>query len=173
MTLAVARPWMAPVTVSRAQFLKVCGLAFLGAGADIGVLHGLPGEAPTASAMPGRVRMQDATAQLFREHLNTEFRVQSADGISAGLVLAELSERDITKNVEQFSLIFHAPAGAALPGGTHTLQHSALGAFDLFMVPVGPGVRRTVYQACFSRHLSARDSGSQPGRLGARSSWRT
>jgi hypothetical protein len=106
------------------------------------------------SSSGGRFRLQDGTASLFLQHLNTAFAVRSGTGARARLVLAEVVERPLTKNVEQFSLIFHAPPGVALPDGTHAVEHSVLGDFRLFIVSVGaPSSRRTVYQACFSRHL--------------------
>jgi hypothetical protein len=108
----------------------------------------------------GPFRLQDATAQLFLQHLNTPFAVRSADGTRARFVLAEVIERPVSRDVEQFSLIFHAPAGAAVRDGTHAFQHPALGEFNLFIVPVGASsLRRTVYQACFGRHLSPREAG--------------
>jgi hypothetical protein len=92
--------------------------------------------------------------------LKTSFAVRSADGTRVRLVLAKVVERPVTKNVEQFSLIFHAPAGTAVPQGTHSFRHPALGAFDLFLVPIGASNgRRTVYQACFSRHRSPDETG--------------
>ena len=69
------------------------------------------------------------------------------------LVLASVNERPISHGLEQFSLVFHAPAGQGGFNGTHAFQHQALGHFDLFIAPVGArDARRTVYEACFSRH---------------------
>jgi hypothetical protein len=152
------------VRVSRATFLQACGLALIGARVDARTLMGTTAvacsnlaDAGRPGGYGGRFRLQDATAPLFLQHLNTSFAVRSADGTCVRLVLAEVSERPVTNNVEQFSLIFHAPACAALRDGTHVFQHPVLGEFNLFIVPVGPpNLRRTVYQACFSRHLSPR-----------------
>jgi hypothetical protein len=157
------------VRVSRATFLEACGIALLGAGAAARTLGSImlshdgvdmtaiPPDRAEASQEGGQFRLQDATPQLFLQHLNTSFAARSADGTRARLVLAEVIEGPVTKNVEQFSLIFHAPAGAPVRDGTHAFQHPALGEFNLFIVPVGPSnLRRTVYQACFGRHLSAR-----------------
>lgn len=122
----------------------------------------------------GGFRLEDATASFFRRYLNMPFHARSADGARVRMVLREVAERPVTRNIEQFSLIFHAPPGRTVPDGTQTLHHSTLGAFDLFIVPIGAGnARRTVYQACFSRLQRAGGSGSQADRLEARSSWRT
>jgi hypothetical protein len=169
------------VRVSRATFLESCGIALLGARVDFRALGSLalPHDGIEMKAVRsnraegaqqgGRFRLQDATDPLFLQHLNTSFSVRSADGTGARLVLAEVIERPVTKNVAQFSLIFHAPAGAAVRDGTHAVQHPSLGDFDLFIVPVGPSNLRRVYQACFSRHLGSRQA-SEPTRCEPRAS---
>lgn len=150
------------VTVSRAGFLKLCGLALAGAGVDVRALDAIcamPSAARVGGTRATGLRLEDATAALFRDHLTTSFELRAADGARARLVLAEVSERPLTKNVEQFSLIFHAPAGQVCPDGIHSLDHAALGRLDLFIVAVGaPNARRTSYQACFSRHVLAPQS---------------
>ena len=165
------------MSLSRAAFLKTCCAALLGARVEpLGLLETTaPPSSATGSAHTtvsgGRFQLHDADANLFRPHLNTTFAVRSADGARARLMLAEVVEPPLTKNVEQFSLIFHAPSGTTVPQGTHALRHPALGDLDLFIVPIrAPNGRRTVYQACFSRHLRPSDVGrgqattASPGR---------
>ncbi len=146
--------------VSRATFLKALGTAMIGAGVDARTLLASAAGLSNLPELPragGRLGLLDAEAGHFRPHLNTSFAVNAADGASARLVMAEVAERPITKNVEQFSLIFHAPAATTLPQGIHGFHHPALGDLDLFIVPIGaPNGRRTVYQACFSRHSTRR-----------------
>jgi hypothetical protein len=145
------------MTVSRAAFLKVCSAALLGVRVDARALldTGVQRQ-PARTIEPAAA----AGAERFRAQLNTVFAVHTADGANVGFVLAKISERPITKNVEQFSLIFHAPAGTAVSQGTHGFQHHALGNLDLFIVPIGAlDSRRAVYQACFSRHLSPSEVG--------------
>ena len=102
-----------------------------------------------------RFRLEDASASFFRQYLNDLFTVRPAGRTGTRLVLAKVAELPVTKNVEQFSLMFHGAAGDTVPDGTHTFQHPALGNFDLFIVAVGiPNDRHVTYQACFSRHLS-------------------
>jgi len=146
------------MTVSRGTFLKVLGAAMVGVRVDArAVLASAAGttilsEPPRAD---GRFRLLDADAGRFQPHLDTSFDVRTAEGTRARLVLAKVVECPLTRNVAQFSLIFHAPAGTTVPQGTHAVHHQVLGDFDLFIVPIGAAdVRRTVYQACFSRHLS-------------------
>jgi hypothetical protein len=106
-----------------------------------------------------RFRLEDTDATFFRQYLNDSFMVQSAGATPTQLVLARIVERPVTKNVEQFALIFHAAPGQSIPDGTYPFQHAALGDFELFIVAVGiPNERRAAYQACFSRHRSAATS---------------
>ena len=151
------------LTVSRAAFLKTCGLVLIGVRLDASALLdscGQPSSPMEAGGPGGPFALQSTGAERFRQQLNTSFTVRAADGASVAFVLVKVFERPITRNVEQFSLIFHAPAGTALSHGTYGFQHHALGDFELFIVPIGaPDNRRTVYQACFSRHLSRSEIG--------------
>ena len=140
------------MTVSRAGFLKVCGLALVGAGVDVPALQALVVSPTAGPDQTPPFSVQAATAAHFRQHLNTPFGLSSSDGGQLRLLLAAVTERPASKHVEQFSLIFHAPSGCPVADGLHAIRHQALGAFELFIVPVGaPNGRRTVYQACFSR----------------------
>jgi len=154
----IDRSRAAGTKVSRAAFLKACGAILLGAGVDARALLG-DGAPPSGAAQPAPagspIQWHNADAERFRQQLNTPFDIRSADGTRARLILAKVVERPMTKDVAQFSLIFHAPPATTAPQGIYAARHHALGDFDLFTVPIGaPNSRRTLYQACFSRHLS-------------------
>jgi hypothetical protein len=152
--------------VSRADFLKACGVALLGVGvgAHEQLLDSAARPAGTEHAGVDRSLPPRHGADQFREHLRTAFSVRSADGTCEQMVLSKILERPLAKNVEQFSLIFHAPVGMSLPQGTYTFRHQALGDFDWFIVPIdAPNSHRTIYEACFSRHLGANEVGRRPG----------
>ncbi len=146
------------MNVSRGGFLKLCGAAALGWHVDASPLLGVaagPFAAAEAGAPLERLRLQHARAALFRPHLNTTFTVRTPEGTHRRLVLARVIEQPISNQVEQFSLIFHGTPGLAVLDGTHAFLHPALGDFDLFIAPVGgSNAQRTVYEACFSRHVS-------------------
>jgi hypothetical protein len=146
------------VNLSRAGFLKICAAVLLGRPAAASSFAAFSGVPAAAEAAPSGVpfRVEDARASMFRPHLHTTFSVQSAIGASLPLVLSQVLERPVTHRVEQFSLSFDACGGARLPHGTHAFHHPVLGAFDLFVAPVGGGsAHRTTYEACFSRHRGA------------------
>ena len=146
------------MNVSRVAFLKAFGTAVLGIRVGARALVDAATAEPSPLAigrLTSRLRLDDATAALFLPHLNTEFVMRSPSGQRAQMSLAKVLERPLTRNVEQFSLIFHTLGAEACHDGIFAIRHPALGDFDLFMVPVGaPKDRRRVYQACFSRHLS-------------------
>jgi hypothetical protein len=148
------------VNISRADFLKNCSIALVGAFvADAAKLWSVPLQGVERNA---RFRLQDANAAFFRRYLNDTFSVRAAGRSRTRLVLAKVADGPVTKkNVEQFSLIFHGPAGMAIPDGTHAFRHATLGDFDLFIVANGiPNDRRVVYEACFGRHVSPAASGA-------------
>jgi hypothetical protein len=156
------------VKVSRARFLKICGVAALGEGVHASSLiralagSGVPVFAPLAATPSvGRFPLQDASAHHFSPHVNSVFTVRSLAEGPMRLVLARVDEGPRTPGIEQFSLIFHGRADVAVDHATRTLHHPVLGAFDLFIAPVGrSSARSAVYEACFSRHVS---TGEQDG----------
>lgn len=102
--------------------------------------------------------MSDASASQFLPYLKDSFTVRVGALRSTKLVLAEVDERSNTKNVAQFSLTFHARPQDLLSDGTYEFTHRSLGSFHLFIVKIGiPSDRRSVYEACFSRHTNRRD----------------
>ena len=90
-------------------------------------------------------------SQVFSEHLQTTFRVCVPDAVPLALELFEVSEKDQSPQVEQFSLIFHGPLKPHFPQGTYAVEHEKMGKFDLFLVPLGLGSSGMRYQAIFCR----------------------
>jgi hypothetical protein len=148
------------VKISRAGFLKICSAAAVGqcmhANESISALDrsGVVASAPAVAA--GRFLLKDASAHHFSPHVNTVFTVGSREEGSIPLVLARVSEGPRTPGIEQFSLMFQGRSDDAVGGGTQMLHHRVLGDLELFIAPVGrSSARTTMYEACFSRHVSA------------------
>jgi hypothetical protein len=142
------------VDVTRGSFLKLCGAALLGQRVDASPwLAAAGGQAPFVDAGPRRdIGLNDPSAAMFRRHLNTTFRVRMCQDAHVRLILARVEDGPACADIDQFSLLFHGPAAADLLHGTYAFRHSQLGAFDLFIAPIGvPDRRRSVYEACFSR----------------------
>lgn len=120
------------------------------------------GRVATFLAPRGSFRLRDASAALFRTHVNERFTVRSPGRRSEQFVLAHVSELPVTNNFAQFSLVFHGPAGDRVADAIHRFEHPVLGNFDLFISAAGPvRAERTTYQACFSRRLEASSAASR------------
>jgi len=94
---------------------------------------------------------ENLDSRLFSEHLHTTFQLRIHGETSLPLVLTEVTEKDQSQNVEQFSLVFRGPLTPLCPQGTYTLEHGMLGKMDLFLVPLGPRSGGMCYQAAFCR----------------------
>ncbi|MEO6238346.1 MAG: hypothetical protein ABIQ52_15210 [Vicinamibacterales bacterium] len=148
------------MNVSRASFLKTCGLVMLGRTADAAPLLAAIGVAPTPALLgPAHAfLLEEASAALFRPHLHSAFRVRSSGQPSCSLVLAQVTEGPRTGDLDQFSLTFKPAVAAPALEAMQTFQHPVLGTFDLFIAPVGSARAGVpIYEACFSRHRTARD----------------
>ena len=140
--------------VTRGSFLKLCSAALLGhrVGASPW-LAAAGGQAQFVKAGPRRdVGLHDPSAAMFRSHLNTAFRVRVCQDAPLRLILAHVADGPACADIDQFSLLFHGPVAGDLLHGTYAFRHPQLGAFDLFITPIGvPDRRRSVYEACFTR----------------------
>jgi hypothetical protein len=104
----------------------------------------VPHEPAPAGALPARA--------AFAASVGSAFRVDLGAG-EAELRLIELRDRPSPPRSESFALLFHGPPAPILPQRTYSLSHPALGAFDLFLVPIGRDGERTQYEAVFNRLL--------------------
>ena len=100
----------------------------------------------------------------FRPHLGGEFRV--GGGPSETLVLTLAQARDLwttsrgtitgEARPEYFSLLFAGPVDAPLNQGSYRFEHSALGIFWLFVVPMASDGRRQLYEAIVNQQRPPR-----------------
>ncbi len=95
--------------------------------------------------------LEKLTQDMFAAQLNTTFRASLPDSGIAELQLYEVAEGLSTPTQEQFSLFFHGPRETNLGQGTFALDHDQMGAFPLFLVPIGPDAEGMRYQAVFNR----------------------
>lgn len=122
-------------------------LVGMGAGA-VSVLAPVSPWSATASAAPvgstGRTRagldLATATADTFRPHVGSRFRLQRSGQRALDLTLSAVNQRPAADDgTDSFSLLFSAAQTAGLGQATYQLDHSVLGSFNLFVVPVGTG----------------------------------
>lgn len=98
--------------------------------------------------MPNRIEKS-----AFEENLKTKFKA-SLDGVNGvELELIEIRDSISTPRQEQFSLEFYGPADIFLPQQIYQIEHERIGAFELFLVPVGQGEHGFTYEAVFNRMI--------------------
>ena len=51
---------------------------------------------------------------------------------------------------QPFSIVFRGPGDVLLPQRIYMIEHEEIGAFDLFLVPIGPDERGLRYEAIFT-----------------------
>jgi hypothetical protein len=153
------------MSVSRRNFLGL-GRYLLAAAAIPTEL--LAGKLLSAAGLPGGAGLPFSSAQTFLPLVNSSFAVHSASTISAWLTL--LSVEDMTPKASAqiapaavSNRLLRAPQpklntfalhflgnGEALPQGTYTVEHPALGKFSMFIVPSGLGAGQQTYTAVFN-----------------------
>jgi hypothetical protein len=91
----------------------------------------------------------------FAAHVGDEFHIGTdagADDSTLRLVeVTPLPSHPNAPRAEPFSLVFSGERGVALRQRTYAIRHPELGAFELFLVPIGPdasGVPR--YESIFN-----------------------
>lgn len=106
------------------------------------------------------VPLEQLTFDRFHAQLKTRFRVQAGPGAVVELELVEATRiRSLDwpnsgkpgTSAEAFSLILHGPEQVFLPQHLYRFEHEALGAFEMFIVPVGRAPGQFHYQAVFNR----------------------
>jgi hypothetical protein len=123
---------------SRRRFLKVGMLAALFAAAPLKNVSShwkyrdaiLDAEAPEDDDP-----LANYTKATFVSYLNSVFELQTTSG-SVAVTLLQVEDMEAPPNGECFSLLFRG-GSEALPQNTYTVEHAALGTFQLFLVPTG------------------------------------
>ena len=95
--------------------------------------------------------LENLNSRVFAEQLHSTFQLRAPGAAPLPVELVEVSEKDPSATVEQFSLIFRGPLTPHFPQGTYTFEHEKLGTADLFTVPLGPQDAAMRYQVIFSR----------------------
>ena len=92
------------------------------------------------------------TEKEFSKHLNTKFRIKGDQPLELELtdVKAYMGQSNEESGMERFSAFFHGPADRYLPQGIYALDHEAMGAFDLFLVPIANDEKGLRYEAVFN-----------------------
>jgi uncharacterized protein DUF6916 len=96
--------------------------------------------------------LQNLNAKLFREQLNSTFKVQHEPAGAITLELIDVIESDLSPKMELFSLHFRGPFRPRLEQQMHHLEHEKLGDFEIFLTPISADQQNgTIYEAVFHR----------------------
>lgn len=89
--------------------------------------------------------------EAFTQHLHTPFHVVFGNEDRVSVELVETEElRSLPEN-ESFSLVFRGPLDSFLPQAIYRFNHDAMGAFEMFIVPIRQDQRGFYYEALFNR----------------------
>lgn len=96
--------------------------------------------------------LETFTVETFSGLVGDIFRLQvdGEQGFDTELIEATPLGPALDQARAPFSLVFRGPAGILVPQRIYRLDHADLGAFELFLVPIGPDEVGMRYQAVFS-----------------------
>ena len=95
--------------------------------------------------------LESLTQEMFKENLNSTFKLQLNEEQSLALALIECNDLGSSAAQEQFSLIFRGPGEYYLRQMTYELEHESLGTATLFLVPVRKDANGFYYEAIINR----------------------
>jgi hypothetical protein len=94
------------------------------------------------------------TLERFAGHEGETFLVSAEpSGKPLELTLTSVTSwgaPDAAGTSSSFTLLFHGPSEPPLPQRIYPFEHPTLGAFEIFIVPLGPLEGRMQYEAVFS-----------------------
>lgn len=94
----------------------------------------------------------DLSHENLSSQLNTTFNAKHENG-EVPLELTDVSVRKLGDRNEHFSIIFRGPSDQSLGQGMRRMEHTRLGEFDLFIVPIRQDADGLYYEAVFNRFL--------------------
>ena len=95
--------------------------------------------------------LENFTVGMFSEYLGDTFRVypDASDPLDVELISATGSGEG-PEGGRPFSIVFRGGGNVALPQRTYRMEHPEIGAFEIFLVPIGPDGEGLRYEAVFN-----------------------
>ena len=94
---------------------------------------------------------ENLTRDAFAEQLNTKFYIHFTPEAATEAELVEVTELKKIYVQESFSVFFLAPLEPQFEQRIYQIEHSQLGAFELFLVAVNRKENGIKYEAVFNR----------------------
>jgi hypothetical protein len=152
------------MTVSRRNFLRASTMIALAAALPLGLTRIAAGQQQTEGfPIPAAVQndpLYNYTRATFTPYVNSIFIINSVP--LAKITLIEVKETPLvvdrrarrTPAGECFTLTFSGPERTRFQQETYTVEHAALGKFNLFITPTDrPNARQQLYTAVINRRL--------------------
>lgn len=100
--------------------------------------------------MPEPRSLDSLTAEDFRPHVGTGFRLTDVAGVCE-LVEVTAQQGSVRPGSRfAFSLVFRGPPQPVMEQRIRRLEHDGMGALELFLVPIGPDDAGMLYEAVFT-----------------------
>ena len=94
---------------------------------------------------------QPSTVEEFQSEVGETFDLSyGRTRVVLTLIRAERRGTPRDGSRPPFALLFHGPITPLVPQATYRFDHPRLGAFDMFIVPVGPDGESMQYEAIFN-----------------------
>lgn len=142
--------------ISRREFIAAAG-AVLAASAlwTIGNRIGV-------TALASQTMLRTLVRSTFLQHVGETFYVRTESAPALIVQLAKVRDlpraglnrmkAPVNSDIENnFSILFRGPGSRSLEQGTYSFQHDGIGAFPLFVVPMGQEGDARYYEAIFNR----------------------
>lgn len=157
------------MTVSRRKFLRASTMLALSATLPLGLVSIASAQKrkvappnpdrPLVPVEAQRNPLYNYTRDTFAAYVNSIFIVNSVP--LAEIVLVEVKETPLVTDKrattvaagECFTLVFRGPAKTHFQQETYTLDHAALGKFELFLTPTDSPGKQQYYTAVINRRL--------------------
>lgn len=97
--------------------------------------------------------LETFTLDTFSQRLSSKFTIKREPAGAVELELIEAQDLGSTPTHEQFSIVFRGPRETFLAQSTYQVEHSELGSFMLFIVPIKQDQDGFYYEAIFNRSL--------------------
>jgi hypothetical protein len=97
--------------------------------------------------------IEDFTPATFSELVGEPFELSLDDGSAFELEVVSVTPAPThpgeARQREPFAVVFRGPVEPVLPQRIYAFEHEAVGAFELFIVPIGPDGSGMQYEAVF------------------------
>ena len=91
------------------------------------------------------------TQKAFADQIDTKFTLVLEGFDPIELKLSRVSDLIESNGAEGFSIVFKGPGEFVLRQNTYRLEHDAMGAFEILLVPIGKDEQGVDYEAVFNR----------------------